>query len=682
MYKIDFDYETRSQVPLDIVGTENYARHPTTEIILCAYAFDDGPVNQWEPHKSKIPDDFADSLHDPLMLKFCFNASFERTITKQKLNIDIPYDEWRDVQVMSRYFSVPGSLGNVCDILNIEQDSAKLSEGKQLIRLFCEPFIEADVSPLFGRTKAAFKDWNTNPEEWERFKTYNKHDVLAEIAIAKRLVDFPVPMQEWELWFLDQKINDRGLRIKRDLLEGAIEVVEKEQKILFEELRDITKLDNPNSPSQILEWAKERGYPFNAVGKSFVECALKGEGNLTEECKKALTLRKQASKSSVKKLYAFRENTCFDDRLRNQFVFGGAARTFRWSGRNCQLQNLARPNKDIEKQIDLAIDFLIKRDYTGIKNTFTNVLDVAASCLRSLIIPSKGKKLTVADFASIESRVIGWLADCKPILEVYEKGLDLYIDFASSLFEKPYEEITKEERNLAKAPTLGCGFQLGAGEITVNDKGDEVRSGLLGYASAMNIEMTQEQAIRAVKIFREKYKEIPQLWKRLEKAGLKAVAENTVVKAGKVTFDGRDSRALKLILPSGRIIHYADPLVEEEIRVSLDGREYKKSFVTYMGLNQKTRQWERQKATPGIWTENSVQAIARDLLAEGLIQCDKNGIFVVGHVHDEVISEDDVFVSDEESLGKLIKCITKLPDWAIGLPIDAAGYVGNYYKKG
>lgn len=675
MYKVDFDFETRSELPLDQVGIDNYARHPSTEILLCAYAFDDGDVNMWEYHESHIPEDFESALNDPLVLKYCFNASFERNICRHKLNIDIPYDEWRDVQVMSRYFSLPGSLDDVCKILQVDQDSAKLEEGKSLIRLFCEPFIEGEVTPLFGQTQSVFKDWNTNPVEWDRFKTYNKHDVLAEIAIAKKLADFPVPMSEWELWFLDQKINDRGLRINRDLLEGAIYVVEKEQEILFNELRELTKLDNPNSPSQILEWAKKEGYPFNAVGKSFVTRAINGEGGISDTCRQALILRQQASKSSVKKLYSFRNNLCEDGRIRNQFVFGGAARTLRWSGRDAQLHNLARPTKEVEKNTDKAIELLIAKDHEGIKKSFSSVLDVATSCIRPLIIPSEGEQLCVADFSSIESRVIGWVADCKRILEVYENGLDLYIDFATEMFNKPYDEITKEERNLAKPPTLGCGFQLGPGEIKINDKGDEIRTGLLGYSYAYGVEMTIEEAVRAVQVFRTKYPEIPQLWSKLDKAAMRAVKNQTYASAGKIAFDGSDPRVLKMVLPSGRMLHYAEPLIEEEWRLNKDNEEYKKRYISYMGMEQKTRQWKRLKSSPGLWTENGVQAIARDLLANGLKECDKNGIFIILHVHDEIGSEGN-------DLEKLIRCMTKIPDWATGLPIDAAGYVHSYYKKG
>lgn len=680
MHKLDFDYETRSELDLTVVGTDNYARHPSTEIVLAAYSINNRPVQVWEPHKSPIPADFDKALRDPFVLKFCFNCSFERSITREKLGIFVPYDEWRDVQVMSRYFSIPGGLDDVCEVLKIDQGSAKLKEGKQLIKMFCEPRFPSWISPLFGYTPPVFRDWESNPVEWERFKEYNKHDVLAQQAITTKLMDFYPPESEWKLWFLDQEINERGLQINTQLIKGAIAIVEKEQAILLQQLQDLTHVENPNSPEQLITWARKEGYPFSSIGKGFVKRALEGEGHTSDACRQALILRQQTSKSAVKKLYAFRDNSCYDNRLRNQFEFGGAARTLRWSSHDVQLQNLLRPTKEVENQIDKAIELLSTENYDAIKAEFSSVLDVAASCIRPIIIASADKKLTVADFSSVESRVIGWISGCTRLLNVFKKGLDPYIDFATEMFNKPYDKVTKEERNQSKAPSLGCGFQLGPGEVKTNADGDTEKTGLLGYAANMGIEMTQEDAIRAVKIFREKYPEIPKLWRTLDKAAINAVENRQIIKAGKLMFDGTDSRALRMILPSGRSLHYIEPMVEEGTFTGRDGETYTKKFVSFMGLDQKTRQWVRASSRPGLWTENSVQAIARDLLANGLLQADAHGLDVVLHVHDEIGTESNI--DDENSLDRLIECMVELPTWASGLPIGAEGYCHSYYKKG
>jgi len=676
---LDLDYESRSCVDLTSVGIHNYASHPSTEIILASFSIDEGPIKLWQPHLEPIPEELKWALEDPLVeQKWAFNVAFERIMTWRKLGIKVPFEEWRDVQVMARYYSLPGNLENVGAILKIE--SQKLKEGKSLIKLFCEPFIDQKDTPLFGLTDPVFKDWNTNPVEWERFCQYNIQDVRAQQEERWKLKDFDLPAHEWKMWFLDQKINNCGWLVNLDLINGAIDVVEKEQTLLLDELRDLTGADNPNSATQILQWAKTQNYPFSVMGKAFVDRAIKGEGGITDLCKRALLIRQQVSKSSVKKLYAIRSNACADGRIREQFVFGGAARTMRWSGRDCQLQNLARPTKEVEKNTDRAIDLLTAVDHATIKSEFSSVIDVATSCIRPTLIAPKGKKLVVADFSSVENRVIGWVSGCKRMLEVFEKGLDPYKDFACDMFNKPYDSITKEERNQSKPATLGCGFGLGAGEEKVNEAGDLVRSGLLGYSYAMGISMTQEEANRAVQIFRKKFPEIPRLWKALDSAAIDAVQEKEPQQIGVLTFDCADDRVLRMILPSGRVLHYADPLVQEEERISRDGESYTKTFVSFMGMDQVTRQWTRMQSRPGLWTENSVQAIARDLLANGLREADKEGMIVIGHIHDEIICEADE--NDEKALDNLIQCMIKLPKWAAKLPIGAEGFCSPYYKKG
>jgi DNA polymerase len=676
----DLDFETASNASLPDVGLHNYATDKSTRVLLLSYSFDNLPEKIWRPHLEPFPEELMEVLEDPLVTKKAFNCNFERLIFLHVLGIDIPINEWRDVQVMARYYSLPGSLEDVCEILQLDQDSAKLDEGKALIRLFCEPFIDGADSPLFGQTEPFFKDWRTNPLEWARFEKYNRHDVKAEIAVAERLIDFPLPAHEWRLWELDQKINDRGLEINVELIEGAIKVVEIEQAILFKQLQEITKVDNPNSPAQLLAWAKTEGYPFAALGKTFVERAIQGEGNASEKCKQALILRKQASKSSVKKLYALRNTVCEDRRLRNQFVFGGAARTMRWSGRDFQIQNLSRPTKEVEKNMDRAIELLLAADHETIKKEFSSVLDVAGSCIRPTIIAPKGKKLVVADFSSVESRVIGWVSGCERINRVFAEGLDSYIDFATEMFNKPYEKITKEERNQAKAPTLGCGFGLGPGEEKVNVNGDIIYTGLMGYARAMGIEMSQEDSIRAVSVYRKKFPEVPRLWKNLDRAALSAVKDGVINQVDMISFDGTNPSVLRMILPSGRALHYAEPQIDEVSFTNREGETYTKECVSYMGMEQTTRQWKRLESRPGLWTENSVQSIARDLLGHALMEADANGETIVGHIHDEILTEADE--NDYKALDRLIQCMTKLPVWASGLLIKAEGFVSDYYRKG
>jgi DNA polymerase bacteriophage-type len=678
--RLDLDYETAGTVDLKEVGIWNYCTHPDTRILMLNYSFDKGPVEIWRPFERELPEEVRNALADPFITKYAFNCAFERLITKFILGIDVPISEWRDIQVMARHYSLPGSLEDVGEILGLNRDVAKIHDGRRLIKKFSMPFIEGGEKTLFGVSEAAFKDHRTDPEDWIKFEVYGGQDVKAQIGVDERLAAYPVPKQEWRYWELDQEINDLGLFIYMPLLNGAVQVVEKEQEILLKELKELTGIDNPNSPAQLLEWVKTQNYPFSGLGKAFVDRAISGEGGITDLCRKALAIRKQVSKSSVKKLYAFRDNVANDGRLKHQFVFAGAARTMRWSGRDAQLQNLARPVKEVEKNMGWAIELLIAADHATIKKEFSSVLDVAVSCIRALIQAPKGKQLIIADYSSIESRVLGWVAKCPQILQIFEKGLDPYKQFATLLFNKPYDSITKEERNLAKPGFLGCGYLLGPGKEEINEAGDLVRSGLLGYAAAMSIEMTQEQAIHAVQVFRKKYPEVPKLWKALDQAALNAVRTGEEQEAGMLKFDCPDGAVLRMILPSGRAIHYVAPEIEELTFTNRDGETYTKECVSFEGIQQETRQWTRLQSRPGLWTENSVQAIARDLLAHGIKTAHERKLTVIGHIHDEILCEEDE--SNANALNVLIECMNTLPIWASGLPINSEGYCNKYYKKG
>lgn len=677
---IDQDFETASEANLKEVGLYNYATHPSTRVLLLAYAIDDSEVKQWEPHKGPMPPELIDALVDPFTIKQAYNCTFERLIYKYVLGIDIPVDEWRDVQVMARYYSLPGYLDDVSKILKLDVEDAATSE-TELIKLFCEPFIDGAESPLFGHTEAAFRDWRTHPLEWERFKTYNIRDVRAEIAIAQKLKNFPVPEHEWRYWFMDQHINDAGLPVDMNLVDGALKVVAKEQDKLERELKELTGVENANSDQQILAWVRERGYPFSKIGKPFVKRALGGEGNLTEEARAALVLRSQLSKSGVDKFSVFRTMTGKDGNLRYQFSFMGASRTGRYASRGINIQNLTRPDPEVNNNLDVAIDLLTKGDYDGIQKTFkASVLDVASSCIRPVFrAPTEQSQiLAISDLNAIEPRVSAWISGCETVLDIYRNGLDGYKMFAVEVFKKPYEEITKEERNLCKPPFLGCSYRLSGGEEIINSDGIVEYTGLLAYSRAMGIELTKEFADKAVAIFRKKYKEIKYFWYTLEDAFKAAVLDHEEVNLGKITFKMVDN-TLCMGLPSGRNLHYINPQVYENVTMQGKNGEYTKTRLTHEGLDKNTLQWSRQETHGGVLIENATQAIARDVLMEGMRRAQEAGLDIRGHVHDECIG---LIAKDSgKSYKDLEKAMSDPIHWAEDLPLKAEGFENITYRK-
>ena len=678
---LDFDYESRGVADLAKVGLHNYASDPATEIILLSYSIDEGPLHTWQPHLDpKIPEEFKWALEDPLCLAFAFNCGFERTITRKKLQIDKPISEWRDVQVLARYYSLPGNLEDVGEILGIESQKVKqrASDGS-LLKLFCEPFINQKETPLFGTTDAVFKDWRTNPVEWAAFCEYNRQDVRAQIEIRNKLKEFFPPEHEWDAWELGEKINQRGLFIDLGLVDGAMRVVEREQSRLEGLLRALTGVDNPNSRDQILEWLRTQGYSFSKIGKAFVKRALNGECDLSEDAVTVLGLRMQLAKSGVDKLSVFRTMTGSDGYLRDSFSFMGASRTGRFASRGINMQNLARPEKEVNEDLETAIALLRTSDYEGITTRFkSSVLDVACSVLRPVIIAPEGSRLIIADLNAIEFRVLGWVAECKSILGVFEKDLCPYKSFATELYRKPYDQISKEERNNSKPAVLGAGYRLSGGDEFVNEEGDKVYTGLLAYGRSLGIELSKDLADKAVEIFRKKYRECRNLWYDLESGFREAVLEGGVVAVKKVKFYMKQN-ALCLELPSGRCLHYVNPSVEEGVTVEGKYGEYQKNVLRHFALSKDTFQWIQVETHGGTLTENICQAIARDVLVEGMKEADRVGFDIRLHVHDEIGA--NVPYASSLTVKDLEDAMAKPISWAPGLPLKAEGFESKMYRK-
>ena len=684
------DFETRSTVDLNVVGTWKYASHPTTEVLMLSWAFGDEEPGIWLPHEGPMPQSLWDALGDPFQILGAWYCAFERLIFKFVLGIETDISRWVDPAIMCRYLSIPGKLelaGKVLQLGTLEKDQA----GKKLIQMFCEPLTPGGEITLFGVESAFFRDHNTHPREFKQFCDYCIQDVRSERAIYNKIKKFDLPWQEWDLFRLDQGINDRGIGTDSLLLQGASLVAEKEKELLAVKLKEITGLQNPNSGKQMLKWLGERGYPFESLEKPWVKRILNGEGSVTEEAKNALTLRSQLSKSSTAKLDAFRNAVNPDGRIRHLFAFMGASRTSRWAGggegaAGVQPQNFVKPSKEVAGKLESALTLLKQGNHAEIAEIFTSPLDVAAAAIRPILHAGEGKKLLIADLNAIESRGAAWVAGCEPLMEVFRNNRDPYLEFAVQLDgSRTYEEMlaeylagNKKHRNDAKPGVLGCAYGLGPGKITKDDAGNEIKEGLLAYSEAMGIPLTLEFAIKAVETFRNSYKEIVQFWYDLHRAFADVVEKDAIVNLGPLNLEMR-GKVLCIGLPSGRNLHYINPVVEWEDAVSKAGRTYRRACLYYDGIEQKTRQWCRIPTRGAKLFENVVQAICRDFLANGLLECEKRGIDVVGHFHDEILAE--VPENGELGVGDLVEAMTVVPVWAEGMLLKAEGFESEYYRK-
>ena len=375
------DFETACELDLEDVGMDRYLNHPSLKVLLLAYAIDDGEVQIWEPHKGLIPVTLGDDLANPFITKLAFNAGFERGVFK-KLFWNIPLKEWTDIMVLARYASIPGPLEAVCAACKLDENLSKLKDGDRLINIFCMPVVEARET-LFGSESAIYRNWETDPEDWELFKQYCIRDVEAERAIYKKLSRFPLPEAEKAGWRLDQEINQRGVPVDEILVANTLRLAESAKADLILLMRGLTGLVNPNSTKKMLSWAKREGYPYNSMGKVWVQRALEGT-TLSEDCRAVLKMRQQASKTSWAKLEAIQSILSDDGTVKNQFAFLGSPRAGRWAGRDVQMQNLPKAIKKLEPHIDYLVELLREGNYEGALKVHPNAMEIVSAVIRSV----------------------------------------------------------------------------------------------------------------------------------------------------------------------------------------------------------------------------------------------------------------------------------------------------------
>lgn len=691
--ELALDYETRSEVDLKVHGLDRYSADRSTRVLMGAYSFNNGRIEQWIGPRP--PREVEEALADPHVQKWAFNAQFERVITRRVLGIKTPIRNWRCTQVLAYMQSFVGTLEQVGRQVGLPEDKQKLNTGKKLISMFTKPQRVTKKQPL------RWLDDFTNPDEWEEFCEYNVQDVVAESGIKRRLIKYPIGPGEWELYELDQLINDRGLPIDTQFVENAIRMVAIRKAELRRQMEEVTGLANPLSGPQLLPWLRDRGYPFSDLQKDTIKKVLtenKQDEILEEEAVKALKLRQQAVRTSTAKYNALHRAVGANDRFRFGFQFNGASRTGRWAGRRLNPQNLTRTPKEIEPdekkmaEVGLPADYHLENvtnivrdgDYELLKLYVEEPMNALAGTVRSAIRAPEEYELRPGDLSAIETCVIAWIANCKRMLEVVASGMDPYKDFGTELYSKAYDEITKTERTNSKPAVLGAGYRLGGGELK-----DGKRTGLWGYAESMGINLTQDESERAVKLFRATYPEYPKLWYALEDAVKIAVTTGrksvpTIRMEGRppfkvpVTFEMKHPYLL-IWLPSGRPLYYHKPRIRE---VEMQGRNgpYKKPQFSYLGQPQGTKKWVRMDSHGGKITENIVQAIARDVLVVGMKRAHKDGFNIVGHVHDELITlirRGDNYYTVE----RLCEIMAQDIPWAPGLPLGAAGWAGAFYRK-
>lgn len=642
---LEIDIESFSDVDLTKCGVYKYASAPDFEVILFAYSVDGGPVRQVDlACGEKIPAEIIAALEDDTVTKWAFNANFERVCLSRYLGYPtgdyLMPDSWRCSMVWAAYLGLPLSLEGVGTVLGLEKQ--KLTEGKNLIKYFCQPC--SPTKSNGGRTRNLPAD---APEKWEAFKTYNIRDVEVEMAIQARLSNYPVPESVWEEYHLDQEINDRGIMIDRQLVDQALLIDAQSKSDLKARLQAMTGLDNPNSVQQLKSYLADRGIEADSLGKKEVAAMIKTvPGDIAE----VLSLRLQLAKSSVKKYQAMRNSACEDDRCRGMFFFYGANRTGRFSGRIVQLQNL--PQNHIP---DLAeARSLVKcGGYEALELLYENIPEVLSELIRTAFVPQPGYKFCVADFSSIEARVLSWLAGERWRMDVFVKNGDIYCASASAMFGVPVEKHGRnaELRQKGKIAELALGY---GGSV-----------GALKSMGALEMGLKEEELQPLVDSWRTANPNIVRFWWDVDRAVKKAVKQREPSVLRGIRFECR-SGMLFITLPSGRRLAYVKPRVGEN--------RFGGESVTYEGVGG-TKKWERIESYGPKFVENIVQAISRDILCYAMRTL--SHCRICAHVHDELIIE----CRKDASLEAICEQMGRTPPWAEGLVLRADGYETQFYKK-
>jgi len=649
---ISLDLETFSSVDITKAGAYRYAASPDFEIMLLAYAINEGPVRLVDLAIGEgYPEDFLEALADPAVEKRAYNAQFER-LCLRAVGLDVPVEQWACTQVAAAYFGLPFGLGNVAKAIGLPADKQKDANGRALIRFFSIPRKPTKTNPSLRNYP------EDDPEKWAMFGDYCRQDVEVEREIRRRLPTEGLPADIRMEYNLDQAINDRGVLVDTEFARAAIDLDALNVDKIKAEMVRLTDMDNPNSAAQLKAWLSEAlDEEIEKIGKGEVAELL--AENCVGAVSEVLKLRQKLAKTSVKKYAAMLASAGTDDRARGLFQFYGANRTGRWAGRLVQMQNLPR---NYLKDLDQVREVVKGRDFGTAELLFDDLGDVLAQLVRTSFVAPPGKTLAVVDFSAIEARVIAWLAGEKWRLEVFETHGKIYEASASAMFGVPLDQVDKGLRQKGKIAELALGYQGGPGALLA--------------MGADKMGLTEPEMKHIVSAWRDANPAIVDLWAEVEDAALRAVSvKASDVPGPKGLSFYATTEHLRVRLPSGRCLYYREPRI---VPGRFGGRSLR-----YMGTNQLTKQWGPVDSYGGKLVENIVQAIARDLLADSVARIESTTRRIVIHVHDEIVAEvpDTAFGQAEQHLAQMLAIMAETPDWADGLPLKGDGYLTTHYKK-
>lgn len=659
IHTLSLDVETFSDVDLKKCGVYKYAESSDFEILLFGVSVDGGEVTVYDlASGDTVPEEIIRALADDSVIKWAYNASFERVCLSVWLRRNYPQyfssysieddtvrnyldpSSWRCSLVWGAYMGLPLSLEGIGKVLKLENQ--KMAEGKALIRYFCVPCKPTKANG--GRMRNLPEH---DPVKWSTFIAYNKRDVETEMAIQQKLSKFPVPDFLWEEYHLDQEINDRGIQLDMVLVEQAIAIDNRSREELSAKMRQLTALENPNSVQQMKEWLTKHGLEVDSLDKKAVKELLK---TAPPELAEVLELRRQLAKSSVKKYQAMQNAVCTDGRARGMFQFYGANRSGRWAGRLIQLQNLPQNHM---AHLEDARSLVRSGDYALLSALYDSVPEVLSELIRTAFVPRDGYKFIVSDFSAIEARVLSFLAGESWRLKVFAENGDIYCASASAMFHVPVEKHGQNAylRQKGKIAELALGY---GGSV-----------GALKSMGALEMGLAEEELQPLVDAWRTSNPNIVQLWWDVDNAVKTTVRQRLDTETHGIRFRYR-SGMLFIILPSGRQLCYVKP--------KMGTNKFVGESVTYEGVGS-TKKWERIESYGPKFVENIVQAISRDILMYAMRTL--SHCFIVGHVHDELIIECSVDVSLDAICGQM----GRTPPWIKGLNLRADGYETMFYKK-
>lgn len=659
MDHLSIDLETFSSVPIAKAGAQKYIASPDFEILLFAYSLNGAPSVCCDIAQGELlPDWVLDALCDPQCLKHAYNAAFEWGCLSKFMGRQLPPEQWRCTMFHGLYAGYPAGLDATGRALGLPEDKRKLSTGKALIRYFCVP-----CTPTKSNGGRRRNLPNHDPARWELFKEYNAQDVTTEMEIERRLSLITVPDWLQRQWETDLLINARGVAVDMEMVNGALEIGATVRERLTQEAVRISGLSNPNSVQQLSAWLEqETGEEVADLRKDTVAKMIAQAPDIPE-VQRMLEIRQELGKTSTKKYDAIEQAVCPDGRVRGLLQFYGANRTGRWAGRLVQVQNLPRT---YTQPLELARNLVKQRKLDNLRLIYGSVPDTLSQLIRTAFVASDGNVLIDADFSAIEARVISWLAGEQWRLEVFKTHGKIYEASASQMFGVPIERIKKGNpeyalRQKGKVAELALGYQGGAGAL-IN-------------MGALDMGIPEDDLPDIVQRWRDTNKRICDLWYKMNSAAVEAISTGSSVGVGRLLvsceYDAvHEVEYLTVLLPSGRKLYYNSPQIGEN--------KWGGPSISYMGMDQTTKKWKRIETYGGKLVENCVQAVARDCLAQAIENLEAKGLPVVFHIHDEVVID---CRADTATLEDVVDIMSRPIPWAPGLPLNADGWVGGFFKK-